>query len=135
VKKANAMVPKFFRTVRNNPTIAHSVRRIYFGGSRPDTYTIKFTIDEVDDEEEMRLAEIKDDWIFDELPRPKYEMRQSGKKQIIDLRDLDTFIAVTLARLKNLEYLDLAHGVWAKSYHLPVLFERKYLKEVEKSDT
>ncbi|KAF3392148.1 hypothetical protein DPV78_010700 [Talaromyces pinophilus] len=77
--------------------------------TRPDTYTIKFTIDEMDDEEEMRLAEIEDDWIFDELPRPKYETRQSGKKQIIELRDPDTFIAVTLARLKNLEDLDLAH--------------------------
>jgi hypothetical protein len=77
----------------------------------------------------------QDDWIFDELPRPKYETRQSGKKQIIELRDPDTFIAVTLARLKNLEDLDLAHGVWAISYHLPVLFERKYLKEVEKSGT
>ena len=99
-KKANAMVPKFFRTARNNPTIAHSVRRLYIGGSRPDTYKIKFTIDEMDDEEEMRFAGIEDDWIFDELPHSKYEMRQSGKKQIIELRDPDIIIAVTLARLK-----------------------------------
>lgn len=126
------MVPKFLRSVRNNPTIAHSVHRIYIGGSRPDTYKIKFTIDEMDDEEEMRVAGIEDDWIFDELPHSKYEMRQSGKKQIIELRDRDIVIAVTLARLKNLEDVDLAHGVWAKSYHIPVLFERKYLKRLRK---
>lgn len=130
-KKANTMIGNFFRTVRSNRAIAHSVRRICICGSRPDAYKIKFTIDEIDDEEEMRNAGIEDDRIFDELARPKYRMR-CNKKQITELRDPDTVIAVTLGRLKNLEILDLGHGIWAKSYDLPVLFEKKYLKNLKK---
>lgn len=75
-KQANAMSPKFFRTVRNNPTIAHSVRRICISGSRPDTYKVKFTVDEIGDEQEMRDAGIEDDWLFDELPRPTYASKR-----------------------------------------------------------
>lgn len=131
-KKVNTMVGKFFRTVRSNRIIAHSVRKIVIAGSRPDAYKIKFTIDEIDDEEEMRDAGIEDEWIFDELARPKYEMRLGNKKQTTQLREPDTVIAATLGRLKNLEILNLSHGIWAESFDLPILFEKKYLKKLKK---
>lgn len=80
----------------------------------------------------MRVAGMEDKWLFDQIPRPKDDMRRNKEKQDIQLRDSDTIIVVTLARLKNLEELVLGHGVWTKSFDLPVLFEKKYLKKVKK---
>lgn len=80
----------------------------------------------------MRVAGIEDEWIFDMIPRPKDEMREDKKKQIIQVLDPDTVIAVTLARLKNLEDLNPDHGIWTKSWDLPVLFERKYPQNLKK---
>lgn len=38
---------------------------------------------EIDDEEERRVAGIEDEWLFDQIPRPKEEIRGNKKEQDI----------------------------------------------------
>ncbi|QGA15045.1 hypothetical protein EYB26_002701 [Talaromyces marneffei] len=121
----------FFRTIRNNRNLAHCVRELRVGGATPRTLKIEFTVDEIDDEEELRDADV-DGWVFRAVPRPKPEMRQSGGKQIYKSCNGDLVMAVKIGRLKNLEILDLAYGIWSNSTAIPVVFMKQCLKRLKK---
>lgn len=116
----------FFCTVRENATLAQTVREISIEGSKADVSYVWYNVED-DDQKSDR----KDEWLAKMLPDRLARVHNIGGRQFYQIIRTDVVIGLLILRLKNLESLRLQYMFWERESYLPGALYGEFLKELK----